>query len=423
MSGGSSTEAGPIDSRERIISLDVLRGFAVLGILLMNVQSFSMIGAAYLNPTAYGELTGLNYCVWYGSHLLADSKFISIFSMLFGAGILLMSDRCEQTGRSAIDLHTRRMFGLLLIGLVHAYVFWAGDILVSYAIVGMIVFWFRRLSPVTLCVLGLLSVGIRGAAEYMFGITMPHWGEASVEALRNSDWQPNAEFVEAELAAYRGDWLHQSSYRIPAVIMMQFFVLPTLIGWRVGGMMLLGMALFRWQILTGQRRRRVYRRLFWFGMAIGLPLIAWGVHRNHLAEWRIEYSMFFGLLPNYFGSVAVAIAFIGLVELIRRGRWGTRVTQWLAPVGRMALTNYLGQTLICTTLFYGHGLGLFGSVSRVEQLLIVLAVWAFQLVFSRLWLTYFKFGPAEYGWRRLTYGVFKASTADRAGPQQHALTS
>lgn len=141
--------AAPVTAGERIVSLDVLRGFAILGILIMNIQSFSMISAAYLNPTAYGDLTGLNRVVWTLSHLFADLKFISIFSMLFGAGIVLFARRLEAKGLRAGPVHYRRAIWLLLIGLAHGFLLWYGDILAIYGLVGLIVYLMWRRSPPT----------------------------------------------------------------------------------------------------------------------------------------------------------------------------------------------------------------------------------------------------------------------------------
>jgi uncharacterized protein len=148
----------PVTEKERIVSIDVLRGFALLGILPMNIQYFSMISAAYENPTAYGDLKGANYWVWLLCHVLADQKFMTIFSMLFGAGILLMTSRIEATGKPSAALHYRRMGWLILFGLAHAYLLWSGDILVAYGMCGLLVYLFRKLRPRTLLVLALLTI-------------------------------------------------------------------------------------------------------------------------------------------------------------------------------------------------------------------------------------------------------------------------
>ena len=147
---------------ERIQSIDVLRGFALLGILVMNVQSFAMIDSAYKIPTTYGDFQGVNYCVWLLSHLFADQKFMTIFSMLFGAGIVLMSRRREKTGLRPAAVHYRRMGVLLLFGLLHAYLLWYGDILVTYALCGMPAFLFRKVRPRRVILLGIL--GLSGGA-------------------------------------------------------------------------------------------------------------------------------------------------------------------------------------------------------------------------------------------------------------------
>ena len=153
-----SKNISPISTENRIISLDILRGFAILGILIMNIQSFSMITAAYVNPTAYGDLTGINKWTWIISHIIADNKFMTIFSILFGAGIVLMSDKIKKAGRKQAGIYYRRIFWLFVIGMVHAYLFWYGDILVCYAVCGLIVFLFRNLKPGWLLFFGLFSL-------------------------------------------------------------------------------------------------------------------------------------------------------------------------------------------------------------------------------------------------------------------------
>jgi len=155
-----SVRAQPAADPERIVPIDVLRGFALLGILVMNIQSFAMPDAAYMNPTAYGDLSGANFAVWLLSHVFADQKFMTIFSMLFGAGIVLMTSRAEaRQGRSAA-LHYRRMGALWVIGMLHAYLLWYGDILYSYAMCGLLVYLFRNFRPRWLMTLGLISITI-----------------------------------------------------------------------------------------------------------------------------------------------------------------------------------------------------------------------------------------------------------------------
>jgi len=391
----------PVQPEERILSLDVLRGFAILGILIMNIQSYSMINTAYLNPTAYGDLTGINLIVWILSHLFADQKFMTIFSLLFGAGILLFCNKAEEKGDKAAPLHYRRNFWLLIIGLIHAYLFWHGDILVPYALCAFIVFLFRKYKPKTLMILGSISLLVPMGLYFMFGSTMPFWPSEATENLLLS-WNPSQELIDFELNVYRGGLASQMMHRVPTALMFQTFLFIIWSGWRVGGLMLIGMAFFKWGIFTGKRSKAFYRNWIIFGLLTGLALSGWGIYRNFVHDWSLEYSMFFGSQYNYLGSLFVVMAYIAIVI-----QWSLKsfsgLTRRLAATGRMAFTNYLAQTLICTFIFYGHGFGLFGKIERWQQILIVFGIWILQLLISPIWLKHFRFGPVEWLWRSLAY--------------------
>ncbi len=216
---GPPAHSGPVIQTDRIVPIDVLRGFAVLGILIMNIQAFSMIGAAYFNPTIYGNLDGLNWLVWFLSHILADSKFMTIFSLLFGAGIVLMSDRMESTGRRPAPVHYRRTVILLLIGLAHGWLLWSGDILFAYALCSFLVFLFRRLKPKTLIIFGLAVVAFGSLLALLFQWSMQFWPPEQIEAMLPW-WSPGAAGIAAELEAYRGGWADQMTHRVPSVIAM-----------------------------------------------------------------------------------------------------------------------------------------------------------------------------------------------------------
>ena len=298
---------GPVTQTERIQSLDVLRGFAVLGILVMNIQSFSMIGAAYINPTAYGDLTGANYVVWLLCHVLADMKFLSIFSMLFGAGIVLMTSRREEaTGRSA-GVHYRRMGWLLVIGAMHAYLLWYGDVLFSYAMCGFLVFLFRRRKPATLIMLGLAVVMVATCLALLFHSTLPQWPDETIVELKGV-WQPAEEAVAKEVATYRGGWLGQFRDRAPNALFFEtaFFLMVTL--WRAGGLMLVGMGLFKLGFFSAERSVRAYMTILVVGTIGGLALILCGVRRNLILEWEFEQVFFLGAQFNYWGSLFLCLA-------------------------------------------------------------------------------------------------------------------
>ena len=395
--------AGPVSRSDRIISIDVLRGFAVLGILVMNIQSFSMIGAAYLNPYAYGDLTGANYVVWFLSHLLADSKFMTIFSLLFGAGVVLMASRREASGRPTVGIHYRRMFWLIVFGFLHGFCLWYGDILFVYGMCGLIIYLFRRRSPRFLLIFGILVVSVASLLTIFWQVTIPYWPPEALESVEMEWWMPPPDAVQNELDAYRGGWAEQQVLRAPVAIFMQtnHFLTETL--WRAGGLMLIGMALFKLGVFGAGRSREFYLRMTSLGFGLGLPVVVWGVLYRNSSDWDVRSAFFGGSQFNYWGSLLFAAGWIGAVMLVcQRPGWG-RAKSSLAAVGRMALSCYLLQTIICTTIFYGHGLGLYGSVSRVGQALIVVAVWVALLWFCPFWLERYRFGPFEWLWRSLTY--------------------
>ena len=399
----TSILSGPVGPSERIVSIDVLRGFAVLGILAMNVQSFSMIGAAYLNPYAYGDLSGVNYAVWFLSHLLADSKFMTIFSLLFGAGVVLMATRREETGRPAAGVHYRRMFWLIVFGLLHGVFLWYGDILYAYGICGLVIYLFRRRSPRFLMIFGVLVVGVGSLLTMFWQVTLPYWPPEAIEQVEVEWWAPPPEEVQSELDAYRGGWSQQQVVRAPTAIYMETNHFLTETMWRAGGLMLVGMALFKLGIFGAARSREFYLRMMSLGFGLGLPIVIFGVLYCNDHGWDIRSAFFGGGQFNYWASLLVAAGWIGAIMLVcQRPGWG-RAKMTLAAVGRMALSCYLLQTIICTTIFYGHGLGLYGSVSRVGQASIVLAVWLALLWFCPFWLKRFRFGPFEWLWRSLTY--------------------
>ena len=393
---------GPTTQSERILSLDVLRGFAVLGILVMNIQAFAMVGPAYFNPTAYGDLNGLNYLVWLFSHLLFDMKFMAIFSMLFGAGIVLMAERMEKSERKPAGVHYRRTVILLLFGIAHAWLLWTGDILYAYAMCGLLVYLFRNKSPKTLIILGLVSLAFVSFLSFGSQFTMGYWPEESITGMAKF-WSPSQEQVAAELAAYRGGWSAQNEFRFMMALQMQTSSFLFFISWRAGGLMLVGMGLYKLGVFNASLAARTYEKMILAAVALGFPLIIGGVWFHEATNWSLEYGFFGGAQFNFWGSLFVALGWVGAMMLFCQSRAGSWLYRSLAATGQMAFTNYLTQTIICTTLFYGHGFGLYGRVERTGQLLIVFAVWALQLLWSPWWLARFRFGPFEWLWRSLTY--------------------
>jgi uncharacterized protein len=395
-----------MESYKRIVSLDILRGVAVLGILIMNIQSFSMPTAAYINPTAYGDLSGLNKWIWILSYLLARQKFMSIFSMLFGAGVLIFTENARARGKNCASLHYRRMAWLAVFGLLHGYLLWYGDILFTYSLCGMLLFMFRKLPPRSLIWIGFAFFLVPMVLDSLFAFSMPYWPEESLRSTLQS-WRPDETTLQHTLNVYRGSWLDQMELRVPNMLFMQtgFFFMQTF--WRVMSMMLLGMALFKWKVLSAERSSSWYLRLILVGLLLGLIISSTGVVLNFRMQWSLEFSMFLGKQFNYVGSVLTALGYVGLVMLFARSSAFRGFKNTFSAVGRMAFSNYILMTLICTFLFYGHGLGLFGSVERKFQLLMVLGIWILILVISPLWLRSFRYGPLEGLWRSLTYGQWQ----------------
>ncbi len=389
----------PTQENERVDSIDVLRGFALLGILIMNIQSFGLIDQKYMNPMAQGPLSAVSYAWWLVAHLFFDSKMMSIFSALFGAGIVLMWERAKEKGRSFAWLHYRRMFWLLVIGLAHAHLLWHGDILVPYAMCGMLVYWLCGWRAGWLLTIGIVFLVVGSALSIFVGLSMPHWPKEQVAEMA-LDWSPSVEQIAANKTIYLGSWLDQLPHRSQTAFFMETFLFLFVWIWRAGGLMLVGMALFKWEVFQARRSDKFYWAGLFFGFGVGLPLIGFGVYQFEMNDWSLKYSFFQGHQYNYWGSLLVAFGYVCVMMLFHKQQWMNRA---ISAVGQMALTNYLLQTVICTSFFYGHGLGWFGQLHRTELVFVVVAVWAFQLTVSPIWLNQFRFGPMEWAWRSLSY--------------------
>jgi uncharacterized protein len=289
------TQTLPVQANKRIYSLDIIRGVAVLGILLMNIQSFSMINAAYINPTLSGDFTGVNRIVWIVVHLFADQKFLSIFSILFGAGIILFSSKKD--GSSLIKLHYKRIFWLLIFGLLHAYLLWHGDILVTYAICGLWVFLLRKKKPKTLITIGVILIAIPFLLNLASGFSMPYMPEEGLEGFRNT-WSPDTGYIQNEIAAFKGSWSDQMEFRVDYSLEFQTFLFLYLFGWKASGLMLIGMALFKNGVLSNQKSRKYYRNMAIIGISAGLLISGLGVITNFANNWSMEYSRTLGSTFN-----------------------------------------------------------------------------------------------------------------------------
>jgi uncharacterized protein len=397
----------------RILTLDVLRGVAVMGIFSVNVIGFAMPDPAYLNPAAYGGATGANLAVWALNFILIDNKMRCLFSALFGASLLLVAERAEAAGRSPAATHYSRMLWLLVFGLLHFYLVWDGDILSLYAPVGMVAYAFRRFPPERLVAAAIVFLLIDSAIMvelwrgYAAGEAAAHAPHASAATLLQ--WRSDAEDLiplaqadlARDLATYRGGWAGIVAHRFDDNALGPVTNL-ILVGPQTLGLMLLGMAGLRSGFLTGAWRASRYRRFAVLGVAIGLPahaVIAWWTWRSGFPGALVFGSYFLFSMPFYYlqaGAYAAA-----LVLLARRG--GALVAR-LASVGRAAFSNYLGTSLVASALFYGFGLGLYGRLVRLEAWLAVPLLWALMLLWSKPWLERWRYGPFEWLWRSLARG-------------------
>lgn len=396
---------------ERHLSIDAVRGFAVLGILLMNIAGMGLPSFAYLDPTYAGGSEGADLWTWAMNNVLVDGKMRALFTMLFGASAVLIAERAETGRLGPVQTHYRRAFWLLLFGLAHAFLFWYGDVLVLYAVAGALIFPFRRM--------GARAQILIGAAILLLLLTKNVWQSELLEALRAAAMAPGApadlvtawreasvavspppEAKAAELAGFGGGFMDAVQARANMVMFFYIFLFPTDMLPEAVGQMFVGMGLFRLGFFTLGWSSRAYAAMIAFGYLVCVPFTAW-------LAWLIWKS---GFDPLSLHGLQVwqqtTRPFIGLAHasvllLVVRAGWAQGLVNRLADAGRMAFSNYLMTSVITSLVFCGYGLGLFGELSRAELLWVVAGVWAFILLWSRPWLQRFHYGPFEWAWRSL----------------------
>lgn len=392
----------PVASTERLESLDVLRGFALLGILAMNIRMMAAPFGTYFYPYSLWEFEGASRVAFLFTAVFFDLKMMGLFSMLFGAGVLLYAGKAGADGAPTTGLWFRRMGWLLAIGLVHAYLIWNGDILVPYALCGLLVLWWvRNWSPRALFIAGLAMLAIGAMLNASQGMAWESMSEAD-RAEQLAMMSPTPAQAQQQLADLDGGYMEIVTGRAPMVAMGQSIYFALFFLWRCGGMMLLGMALFKWGFLTGARAPAFYARAAGVCLPIGVALSSYGF----FALESVGFAMPARAVAdswNYVGAIFTSVGYAGvLLYATTTGRFAA-LRRRLAAVGQMAFTNYLSHSVITAVLFLGWGFGLAGRFDYAQQLLVVAAIWTVQLVVSPLWLARFRFGPAEWLWRSLTY--------------------
>ena len=392
----------PVSTTERLESLDVLRGFALLGILAMNIRAMSSPFGAYMYPYALWDYEGARRAAFIFTSVVFDLKMMGLFSMLFGAGVLLYAAKPTETGRAPRGLWYRRMFWLLVIGLVHAYLIWDGDILVPYALCGMLVLWWaRRLPAWGLLSLSLLFLTVGAGLSIGHGLSWNSMPEAE-RAKEMIFWMPTRDQAQTQLAVLLGSYTDVVRQRAPFVFMAQTLYFAFFFFWRCAGMMLLGMALFKWGFLDGKRSSRAYAVTALVCVPVGLGLAWYGILALERVGFRMPDRTSVDLW-NYFGATFASVGYAATILLVISRDALPALRRRLAAVGQMAFSNYLFQSIVTAVIFLGWGFGLAGRFDYAEQLGVVAAIWIVQLVISPLWLARFRFGPAEWLWRSLTY--------------------
>lgn len=411
----------PTEPSARIESIDVLRGFVVLGILTINILFFGLPYIAAGNPTLWGTYEGADIFAFVISQVVFEGAQRTIFSMLFGAGVILFIERLASDERNVRmgSLYYRRMIGLMLFGLIDMYLLlWFGDIIFLYGFVGLFLYLLKDMSArnLLICagVLLVLSTLFFGALQATMTYLVEPGIDRAIEKLESGEsldtfdqefLKVYDEYVELEeqivpeVEAKRGGYLSAFPYVVKLINEYQWLALPVFSFWDVVLMMLIGMALYRLQVFDATRPIRIYLIMVALGFGGGVLINTYEVHTLLSNNYSIatQYLWTYNL-----GRLAMAFGYIGAIMLICKLALMARVRYCLAAVGRMALTNYLVQSVLCLIFFVL--LGYFGKLRLHELYYVVFVIWILQLIYSPLWLARFRYGPAEYVWRRLTYG-------------------
>lgn len=369
---GSSarSESGPVSSTDRITSLDMIRGVAILGILPMNALAFGLDPAAYFNVSADGIRQPFDWVVGVLTMIFVDQKMMALFSMLFGVGVVIFAERAADKRRRVVWLSLWRFALLFAIGLIHE-VFWDGDILALYALCAPVVLLLRRLPASVLVAVGVVLAMLGTVTAPLFQLAI---GDDPIEL--GDLWFAGG----ASMGSLAEAW-----------------IIVNAVG-RALGLMLIGVALHRFGIVQGARDLAYYRRLARWGLGVGVAVSVAGPVWHIATDWSGAHAIN-GTIPTGLGTIPMALGYMSLIILWNRS--GSRHLERFRNAGRMALSNYLTQTIV--------GLAMLGwllddvDLSRTVIAVWILGVWALQLWWSTWWLERFRYGPFEWAWRCATY--------------------
>jgi uncharacterized protein len=409
-------EARPVDAGDRLLVLDALRGFALCGVFISNVYMW-FSGRAFLPQAQLKAMTD-SAPLWdtvarHAAGILVFGKFITIFSFLFGLGFAVQMGRAEERGASIGPLYARRLGILFVLGVAHLFLLWFGDILSTYALLGFGLLLFRKREDKTLLIWAAVFIFVLPLVGLLI-LQLPKLLASSPEAaaaLTKAAGERSAGFKARALEAARGGHYFEV-VRAFAIYYFNDF-LPQLITYifALFGRFLLGLLAGRRRLFhDASQHLPLFRKVLVWGLVAGVLGNGFGVVMQQLFIRKVLDPQALPWLPfvmqsiRQVGEVGLASVYVsGFVLLFQRAVW-QRVLAVLAPVGRMALTNYLSQTVISLFIFYGFGLGLIGKVGAAVSIAIPLGIFVLQIGLSHLWLGRFRFGPAEWLWRSLTYG-------------------
>lgn len=420
----------PVAAADRLQTIDIIRGVALLGILLMNIPGFGIYWSAF-----YDILVGPKNTADYYSFAVIETFFSGtmrgLFSMLFGAGmVLFMTNKIEKPGGPTVaEYYYRRLLWLTGFGLLNAYIFlWFGDILFFYGLIGMLLFPFRKLAPRWLLLLGLVCIGMgviktqwryeeerEKRIAYLEAVSAEKASKKLTEKQQaaKAEWEereknikPKPEEMNEHLSKMRSGYGTIFEYFIPRNANIETWDLYHGI-WDMLSMMLIGMGLFGLGFFSNRLSTSTYTMTLLLGYGLGIPL-SWVIFNNaynqfltpgaYLDAFRTPHNAAYDIR-----RVLLCMGHASLILLVFRSRVVPWLMKGLANVGQMAFTNYLMQSIICSLFFNGFGLGYYHKLAFHQLYYVVGCIWVFQIIFSAIWLRYFRFGPFEWVWRSLTY--------------------
>lgn len=378
----------PVSLEERVNSIDVMRGFALLGILLINMLAFHS-PFSYIDPYTWFDGAG-DQATFTFLDIFIQASFYPLFAMLFGYGLGIQFLRAEKRGRPFAPMAVKRLAVLLVFGILHAFLLWYGDILITYALMGFLLIGMMRLPSKWLLSLGLIIYAIPQALLLMI---------LFAAVAMDSSFYTGIQEVQNSIAAYGGgtfaeifrqrfdDWFYVNNplnYIVLTVTILPFTMI--------------GAAAAKWRLIERADELKKY----WLGIALGgfaLGLLL------KLLPYLFEPNMAMTFAQDIFGGPLLAVAYGATIALLSRKGTAAMLMRPLAKAGRMSLTIYIMQSLIATTIFYSYGLGLYGQINLLTGTLLALGIFAVQLIFAELWLSKFNQGPLEILWRKITYGL------------------